>query len=123
MKKTLFYLLVDILGRHRTWLEVVSTNTFQRHKIVRCGIACDVICPVLVVRAFHPHGEYDRGQTWRITSFEIDQAVKRLRQTDKDFSQRVFKEKLTQDDVSRIITDATHGLLVPELSDLPLYTT
>jgi len=52
----------------------------------------------------------------------LEQAIKSLRTTDGAFRQRIIKGELTLEDVERIISTATHGVVQPDLSPLPLFT-
>jgi hypothetical protein len=74
---------------------------------------------VLVVKAIHHHYPYTRASV----------ADSRVRHgtgyqepwtTDGAFRQRIIKGELTRGDVERIISTATHGVVQPDLSPLPL---
>ena len=108
MKETLYMKIIHLLDRHRTWLEIESIATVRNHTIV--------------VKAIHHHFPYTRGQVWQIAEYDMEQAIKSLRTTDGAFRQRIIKGELTLEDVERIISTATHGVVQPDLSPLPLFT-
>ena len=122
MKETLYMKIVHLLDRHRTWLEIVSTGTVRSHTIVRNGRMSDILSRMLVVKAIHNHSPYMRGQMWQIAEYDMEQAIRRLRTADKAFQLRIVKDGLTLEDVERIISIATHGVVHPELSSFPIYT-
>lgn len=122
MKETLYMKIVRFLDRHRTWLEIESIGTVRNHTIVRDGRMTGILSRVLVVKAIHHHFPYTRGQVWQIAEYDMEQAIKTLRTIDRDFRKRVCKGELTLKDVERIISTATHGVVHPDLSPLPLYT-
>lgn len=122
MKETLYMKIIHLLDRHRTWLEIESIATVRNHTIVRNGIMTDILSRVLVVKAIHHHFPYTRGQVWQIAEYDLEQAIKSLRTTDGAFRQRIIKGELTLEDVERIISTATHGVVQPDLSPLPLFT-
>ena len=107
MKETLYMKIIHLLDRHRTWLEIESIATVRNHTMVK---------------AIHHHFPYTRGQVWQIAEYDMEQAIKSLRTTDGAFRQRIIKGELTLEDVERIISTATHGVVQPDLSPLPLFT-
>ena len=109
MKETLYMKIIHLLDRHRTWLEIESIATVRNHTIVRNGRMTDILSRVLVVKAIHHHFPYTRGQVWQIAEYDLEQAIKSLRTTDGAFRQS-------------IISTATHGVVQPDLSPLPLFT-
>ena len=121
MKETLYMKIIHLLDRHRTWLEIESIATVRNHTIVRNGRMTDILSRVLVVKAIHHHFPYTRGQVWQIAEYDMEQAIKSLRTTDGAFRQRIIKGELTLEDVERIISTATHGVVQPDLSPLPLF--
>ena len=122
LREPLYRQLVRLLHIHRTWLEVTSTDTMQKHTAIRHGRMTNLFCRVLVVKSIYPRFPYTRGQEWRISESDLDEAVKNLRHTDKAFSKRASDNRLTLADVERIITLATHGVLCPQLSAFPIFT-
>ena len=122
LREPLYRQIVRLLHIHRTWLGVESADTMQKHTIVRYGRRTDILCRVLVLKAIYPRCPYTRGQVWRISEIDLDEAVKHLRHTDKEFRHRAYGNNLTLDDVERIITLATHGVLHPRLSAFPIFT-
>lgn len=122
MKETLYMKIIHLLDRHRTWLEIVSINTVRKHTVIKNGRMTDILCRVLVVKAVHHHFPYTRGHVWQIAEYDMEQAIKSLRRADEAFRQRAAKGELTLEDVERIISTATHGVVTPDLSPLPLYT-
>ena len=122
LREPLYRQLIRLLHIHRTWLEVRSTDTMQKHTAIRHGRMTDILCRVLVVKSIYPRCPYTRGQEWRISESDLDEAVKHLRHTDKDFGKRASDNSITIDDVERIITLATHGVLRPQLSAFPIFT-
>ena len=114
MKETLYMKIIHLLDRHRTWLEIESIATVRNHTIVRNGRMTDILSRVLVVKAIHHHFPY-RGKVWQIAEYDLEQAIKSLRTTDGAFRQRIMGE-LTLEDVERIISTATHGVVQPDLS-------
>lgn len=122
MKETLYMKIIHLLDRHRTWLEIVSINTVRKYTVVQNGRMTDILCRMLVVKAAHHHFPYTKGQIWQIAEYEMEQAIKSLRTSDGDFRNRICKGELTLKDVERIISTATHDIVYPDLSPLPLYT-
>lgn len=122
MKEALYMKIIHLLDRHRTWLEIESISTVRYHTIIRNGRMTDILTRVLVVKAIHHYFPYLRGQIWQIAEYDMEQAVRSLRATDGAFRKRVVKGKLVLEDVERIISTATHGIVHPDLSPLPLFT-
>lgn len=122
MKEALYMKIIHLLDRHRTWLEIESISTVRNHTIVWDGRMTGILSRALVVKAIHRHFPHTRGQVWQIAEYDMEQAIKSLRTTDGAFRQRVTKGELTLEDVERIISTATHGVVHPDLSPLPLYT-
>lgn len=122
MKETLYIKIIHLLDRHRTWLEIVSINTVRKHTVIENGRMTGILSRVLVVKAIHHHFPYMRGQVWQIAEYDIEQAIRSLRTTDGAFRHRVAKGGLALEDVERIISTATHGVVKPDLSPLPLFT-
>lgn len=121
MRESLYKEIVRLLHRHRTWLEVVSSTEVRKHSVISGGKVTDITSRVLVVKAIYPHAPYRRGTIWQIAEYELDKAVKQLR-TEKRLSKRTVEGKLQLPYVERIITMASHGILIPNLSDLPIFT-
>ena len=122
MKETLYMKIIHLLDRHRTWLEIESIGTVRNHTIIRNGRMTDILSRVLMVKAIHHHFPYMKGQVWQITEYDMEQAVKSHRTTDDAFRQRIVRGELTLEDVERIISTATHGVVQPDLSPLTLFT-
>lgn len=121
MRETLYMEIVRLLHRHRTWLEVVDYKLVRKHTVVRSGKMTEFLCRVLVVKSIYPRPMYKKGTIWQIAEYDLDKAVKQLR-TEKGFQQRAGGGKLTLKDVEQIIKIATHGILIPKLSELPIFT-
>ena len=122
MKEKLYMKIIHLLDRHRTWLEIESIATVRNHPILRNRSMTDILSRVPVVRAIHHHCPCTRGQMWQIAEYDMEHAIKSLRTTDGAFRQRIIKGQLTLEDVERIIATATHGVVQPDLSPLPLFT-
>ena len=58
---------------------------------------------------------------WQIAEYELDKAVKQLR-TEHGLPPKAGKGKLTLRHVERIIEIASHGILLPKLCELPIFT-
>ncbi len=122
MRETLYRTVIRILDCHRTWLEIVSTDTVSTHMIVKRGRLTGMSCRMLVLRTFRNKCPYIEGQTRQIAEYELDRAVRTLRRADTEFRRRTKSGDVTIEDVERIITTATHGIVKPDLSELSLFS-
>lgn len=122
MRQTLYERLVCILDRHRTWLEVADALSVQKHTALQNDCLSVILCRVLVVRAARHHHPYRKGKMWQIPECDLERAIQAIRPADPEFRRRIAADSPSLQDVERIIQTATHGLLRPELSDLPIYT-
>lgn len=121
MRESLYKEIVYLLHRHRTWLEVVSSTQVRKHSVIRNGKLTDITCRVLVVKAIYTHFPYRRGAIWQIAEYELDKAIKQVR-IEKGLPKRTEEGKLPLQYIERIITMASHGILIPNLSELPIFT-
>ena len=122
MRQTLYERLVCILDRHRTWLEVADALSVQKHTALQNDCLSVILCRVLVVRAARHHHPYRKGKMWQIPECDLERAIQTIRSADPEFRRRISADSPSLEDVERIIQTATHGLLHPELSELPIYT-
>lgn len=122
MRQTLYERLVCILDRHRTWLEVADALSVQKHTALQNDCLSVILCRVLVVRAARHHHPYRKGKMWQIPECDLERAIQTIRSADPEFRRRISADSPSLEDVERIIQTATHGLLRPELSELPIYT-
>lgn len=125
MRRGLYHRLVYLIDRHRSWIEVVSADVVRTHTVIRDGRLCDILCKMLVLRAFTEQPPYERGMEWRITQGDVFHAIRRLRCIDTDFATRIAKSPalMTVDDAERIVFIATQGIVKLHLTDIPIYTT
>lgn len=125
MRRELYHRLVYLIDRHRSWIEVVSADAVRTHTIIRDGRLCDILCRILVLRAFTAQPPYERGMEWRITHGDVFHAIRRLRRIDTNFATRIAKSPalMTIDDAERIVFIATQGIVKLHLTDIPIYTT
>lgn len=122
MRQTLYERLVCILDRHRTWLEVADAASVLKHTALQTDGLSVILCRVLVVRAARHHHPYRMGKKWQIPECDLERAIQAIRPVDPEFRRRISADSPSLQDVERIVETATHGLLRPELSDLPIYT-
>ena len=122
MRQTLYERLVCILDRHRTWLEVADALSVQKHTALQNDCLSVILCRVLVVRAARHHHPYRKGKMWQIPECDLERAIQAIRPADPEFRRRIAADSPSLQDVERIIQTATHDLLRPELSELPIYT-
>lgn len=122
MRETLYMTIVRILDCHRTWLEIDSMDSVRTHAVIKNGRMTGIPCRVLTVKAFHNHHPYIKGQMWQIAEYDLEHAIKGLRTKDGAFRNRIVKDQMTTEDVERIISAATHGVVHPCLSSFPIFT-
>lgn len=122
MREALYMTIVHILDRHRTWLEIVNIDTVRTHAVIKNGRMTGIPCRMLAVKAFYNHFPYVKGQVWQIAEYDLEHAVKNLRAKDGAFRNRIVKDRLTAEDVERVISAATHGIVHPCLSSFPIFT-
>lgn len=121
MRETLYKEIVRLLHIHRTWLEVIGSTNVRKHTVIRGNRMTDILCRMLVVKAIYSCPPYRKGTMWQIAEYELDKAVKQLR-TEYGLPPKAGKGKLTLRHVERIIEIASHGILLPKLCELPIFT-
>ena len=105
---------VSLIREHRTWVDVLDAENRQefctlsgremkrgQYRILR------------LVSKYNTSHSY-KGQIFSIPEFELDNAVRSLK-ADRHFWGRYIKNALLPEDVTRIIKEASHGLIDPEL--------
>lgn len=104
---------------------MVSADAVRTHTVIRDGRLCDILCRMLVLRAFAERPPYEPGMEWRITQGDVLHAIRRLRSIDADFAARIAESaaSMTKGDAEHIIFIATQGIVKLHLTDIPIYTT
>lgn len=66
MRNTIYRQMVFCIDTYRTWIEVADDNLYKEHVISRNTRTDFLVTRTLVLRAYKPHGPYEKGMTWTI---------------------------------------------------------
>lgn len=115
MKTELFHQLATLIHTTYTWVDVImdasGEETFSFHT---GGSFYPVHCRILRLVVKWSNYNYPKGQCWRIPEFELDNAIRTLRQN-PSFRKRCRNEQLLYTDAEAIIKKASFGHIILEL--------
>lgn len=123
MRNTIYRQMVFCIDTYRKWIEVADDNLYKEHVISRNTRTDFLVTRTLVLRAYKPHGPYEKGMTWTIPEHDLDTALATYRKQNGTFKSRMKKgaSSLTAEDTENIIRLATHGIVRLELVVRPVH--
>ena len=91
MRNTIYRQMVFCIDTYRTWIEVADDNLYKEHVISRNTRTDFLVTRTLVLRAYKPHGPYEKGMTWTIPEHDLDTALATYRKQNGTFKSRMKK--------------------------------
>lgn len=104
MRNTIYRQMVFCIDTYRTWIEVADDNLYKEHVISRNTRTDFLVTRTLVLRAYKPHGPYEKGMTWTIPEHDLDTALATYRKQNGTFKSRMKKgaSSLTAEDTEKM---------------------
>lgn len=121
MREFLYQQIANIITTHCTYIEVVDTTQHRDFAILEDGKMRTIQSRMLTLRVCLTTDNYDKGQTWHISEYDMDRVVAILRKEDEKFRKRFEDESLNIKDVEAIINKASFGIVKLRLSNIEYY--
>jgi hypothetical protein len=120
MTPRLYYHIVDLIHRYRTWVRVIDTE--QRIPVVFASGGCTEVRYIqsLTLQSYTAQDGYCSGHYWRIPLSELQHGVHLWSKLDPTFLRRAALFSLTAKDVNGITEMTTQGQLHLRLDEEPL---
>lgn len=113
--------LSDIIDNRRTWVRCKADSGLMEFRILQGGFLKLIYSCSLTLESYHLRYTYPIGQQWKISMYEIEQAVRKLMITNPKIPYRLEHHQLTNKNVESIILEATHGIVHLDLDDYGLF--
>jgi len=116
MKDSLFYKLVDIIHRHRSWVDVLRPKE-DATLVARSGVELmPVRRKVMTLVAVKSRSVYSKGHVWNIPEERLDRAARAMKR-DRAFSERWKQGELSASDAEALVLRASNNFLNLNLQD------
>lgn len=123
MRRTLYLQMLYLIRTRGNRIAVEEADSYRPCIVFKRDRAFMFVSRVLRLRSVAAGNGCRTGTVWNIPEYELDRALAEYRGKNRDARVRLRKgaSYLDAGDVNAIIEIATHGLVRPELTDMPLY--
>lgn len=123
MRRTLYLQMLYLIRTRGNRIAVDDANGYRPCVVFKRDRVFTFVSRVLRLRSAEPGNGCRTGTVWNIPEYELDRALAEYRKKNRDARERLRKgaSYLEAGDVNAIIEIATHGLVRPGLTDMPLY--
>ena len=122
MRRTLYLQMLYLIRTHGNRIAVEDADGYRPCIVFKRDRAFRFVSRVLRLRSVAVGNGCRTGTVWNIPEYELDRALAEYRRKNRDARERLRKgaSYLEAGDVNAIIEIATHGLVRPGLTDMPL---
>ncbi len=117
MRTELLEAVAQLITIRSFWLRVSGIQHNQHYYVSIGGKVSQKVCRCMTLEVTHCRGHFVVGHQWQIPEPELDKAYSEIRASDADFGRRMRELRPSPKDVEMLISHATHGTIVLELSD------
>ncbi|MCM1312835.1 MAG: hypothetical protein NC252_08080 [Roseburia sp.] len=116
MKDSHYNKLVDIIHRHRSWVDVLRPKE-DATLVARSGVdLMTVRRRVMTLVALRPRSVYPKGHVWNIPEERLDRAVRAMKRN-RTFTERWKREELSVSDAEALVLRASNNFLSLNLQE------
>ncbi len=110
MKDSHYNKLVDIIHRHRSWVDVLRPKE-DATLVARSGVELMAVRRrVMTLVALKPRSVYPKGHVWNIPEERLDRAVRAMKRNCA-FTERWKREELSVSDAEALVLRASNNFL------------
>ena len=122
MRRTLYLQMLYLIRTRGNRIAVENADSYRPCIVFKRDRAFMFASRVLRLKSVEPGNGCRTGTVWNIPEYELDRALAEYRGKNRDARERIRKgaSYLDARDVNAIIEIATHGLVRPGLTDMPL---